>query len=253
MKYTLLEVVQRVLSDMDSDEVSSITDTTEALQVARHAESAYLDIATVANIPERYGLFELDASGDPAKPVLMYRPSTVDEILWVKYNKETATQTADDFQYVQYVDPTEFLNRMHSLNPTDSDIDTFDHTLNGSSITFFYQNNKAPDFYTSFDDYMLVFDSFDSGVDTTLQKTKTMCYGTLTASFTMSDSFTPAFDDDYHHLWINETRALAFAITKQTPNQKAERSARRGWIKTIRSKQDVGNSTQVSYPYYGRR
>ena len=34
MRYNLLEMVQRVLAAMDSDEVNSITDTAESVQVA---------------------------------------------------------------------------------------------------------------------------------------------------------------------------------------------------------------------------
>ncbi len=35
-KMTLLEIVQDIMSDMDSDEVSSINDSVESLQVAQH-------------------------------------------------------------------------------------------------------------------------------------------------------------------------------------------------------------------------
>ena len=42
MKFTLLEMVQEILSDMDSDEVDSIEDTVEAEQVATIVRSTYL-------------------------------------------------------------------------------------------------------------------------------------------------------------------------------------------------------------------
>ena len=44
MKLTLLEMVQDILSSMDSDEVNSITDSTEALQVARIIRDSYIEI-----------------------------------------------------------------------------------------------------------------------------------------------------------------------------------------------------------------
>ncbi len=44
MKYTLLEIVQEILSDMDSDEVNSIDDTTESEQVATIVKSTYLSM-----------------------------------------------------------------------------------------------------------------------------------------------------------------------------------------------------------------
>ena len=38
MKTTLLQIVQSILSDMDSEEVNSISDTTEAQQIASVVE-----------------------------------------------------------------------------------------------------------------------------------------------------------------------------------------------------------------------
>jgi hypothetical protein len=40
-KMTLLEIVQDVLNDMDSDEVNSISDTVEATQIANICRSVY--------------------------------------------------------------------------------------------------------------------------------------------------------------------------------------------------------------------
>ena len=49
MKYTLLEIVQEILSDMDSDEVNSIDDTVESQQVASIVRSAYMAIMSNRN------------------------------------------------------------------------------------------------------------------------------------------------------------------------------------------------------------
>ena len=44
-------MVQDVMSSMDSDEVNSITDTTESLQVARIVRACYFDVVSV-KLPE---------------------------------------------------------------------------------------------------------------------------------------------------------------------------------------------------------
>ena len=49
MKYTLLAIVQEILSDMDSDEVNSIDDTVESQQVASIVRSAYMAIMSNRN------------------------------------------------------------------------------------------------------------------------------------------------------------------------------------------------------------
>ena len=86
MKYTLLELVQNILSSMDADEVNSITDTVEAQQVAKIVRTVYMDIMERANLPEHYGLVNLQASGTTLKPVLMTVPSSVQDIIWIKYD-----------------------------------------------------------------------------------------------------------------------------------------------------------------------
>ena len=44
MKSTLLQVVQSILSDMDSEDVNTISDTIEAQQVASVVEDTYFNI-----------------------------------------------------------------------------------------------------------------------------------------------------------------------------------------------------------------
>ena len=77
MRYTLLEMTQLILSAMDSDEVNSISDTTESLQVANMARSVFYDMCVDMNFPCYETLLQLEASGDSAKPVLMTMPSTL--------------------------------------------------------------------------------------------------------------------------------------------------------------------------------
>ena len=51
---TLLEIVQDILSDMDSDEVNSINDSVESLQVAQIVKTAYYNIVDGKDYPWLY-------------------------------------------------------------------------------------------------------------------------------------------------------------------------------------------------------
>lgn len=85
MKLTLLEMTQNILSAMSSDEVNSIGDTAESLQVANIIQTVYYNIAARANLPEHNGLVQLVGVNDPLRPVLMTVPSNVTRINWIQY------------------------------------------------------------------------------------------------------------------------------------------------------------------------
>src|SRR5882672_11876334 len=82
---TLLDMTQEILSAMSSDEVNSIGDTTESLQVATIIKRKYFDIVSRSALPEHDQLIQLTSSGDTALPVLMYVPVEVNNIKWIKY------------------------------------------------------------------------------------------------------------------------------------------------------------------------
>lgn len=238
MKYTLLELVQLIASSMDSDEVNSIGDSVESLQIANCIRTAYFDIVGRAKLPEHFSLITLDA-GTTTKPVLMTLPSTISEIVWLKYNKILAV---GDPLLMDLVDPlplSEFLHRMHMLDEDESNVDTFTHTVGTDTFTVLYQNDKQPTYYTTFDDGSVLFDSFDSDIEANLQKSNTLCYGKLVIPFSLSDTFTPDLDEAQFALLLNESKSLAWAELKQADHGIAERNSRRGWTHLQKSKNAI--------------
>ena len=59
MRYSLIELVQRILESMDSDEVDSISDTVESLAVANSGKECYFDIISNLDLPEKVDIFQL--------------------------------------------------------------------------------------------------------------------------------------------------------------------------------------------------
>lgn len=254
MKYTLLDLTQAVLSSMDSDEVNSIGDTVESLQVATVIRSAYFDIITRANLPEHYSLVNLDPSLDETKPVVMYIPSTVAEVIWLKYNAATTTDTELLMRPVRFVELQEFLAQSYQLLSSDANVATVTLTLKGNHVPFLYKNDRAPTCYTSFDDNTLIFDAYDAAVDTTLQSSKTLAYARLTIPWTMADTFMPPLDDAQFALLLNEAKSLAWAELKQTAHVKAEKNSQRGWSTLQKNKHETEQTSFFDrLPNYGRR
>lgn len=243
MRYTLLDLTQNILSSMDSDEVNSINDTVESKQVVAIIKTVYNDIISRGGLTSTKALFNLTASGDNTKPVLMIKPEGITSIDWVRYNKVILTDPDPAWSDVTYLPPQDFIQYISALSPSASDVESFNHTVNGFTFTFHYQNNGGPRYYTSFDDNTVIFDSYDAEVDTTLQTIKTLCYGTRNLTFVEADSFVAELQPDQFSLLLNEAKSLAWTELKQTPHLKAETTARKNWSHLARSRRNVPNAS----------
>lgn len=254
MKFTLLEMVQEILSSMDSDEVNSISDTVESNQVALLLRSVYYDLAIDLGLPEHEGLFELDASGDSAQPTLMTIPTNVGVVRSVKYNNIDTGETRANYVDVLFKPFEDFLVDQASLRELTTGVGQMTFTSNGENFEVMYQTDKQPQFFTTYDDSTFLFDSYDSSIDTTLQKSKTMCMGVVYPTFTIADSFVPDLDITQFSLLKNRAKVRAFAELKQALNQEAAGEARLQKIRIQKRKWTAPRDPPIySLPRYGRR
>jgi hypothetical protein len=257
-QWTLLEITEEVLASMGSDEITSISDTVEASDVSKIVRACYFNIVDTLALPKSHRPFNLEASGDNNKPVLMTKPAEVKNIHWLKYDTQLlADAGVPQFTELRYQPFGDFLFEMHQLRSDDDDVESFTHTFTGGdTITFYYRNDTPPSKYTSFDDNILIFDSYDDEVDTTtLQADKSLGFGEYSFTFTMSDGFTPPLTDQQHTLLVNEAKAWAWAELKQMPHQKAEREIIRGRIKQKAAGQSIPKYQNPldALPHFGRK
>lgn len=255
---TLLDITQEVLSAISGDEVNTIGETTESLQVATIVKRKTLDIWARSHTPEREQLIQLTASGDPAFPVLMYIPDEVDNIQWIKYfnNKTAGTTVVPGYQYVTILPIQQFIDHVNGFNPTDATVDSFifANTINyPGNFTFYYKDNRQPTYCTIITNRYVIFDSFDTALDSTLQSSKTMCLGQVEPLFLMEDTFVPQLNDNQRSLLLNEAKALAFLELKQIQHPKAEQEIQRQWSALQNNKNMKQKSMFAALPNYGRR
>lgn len=276
MKLTLLSMTQSILSALSSDEVNSISDTTESLQVAEIVKQAFTNISARAGILEQSQFFQLDPSLDPTKPVIMYKPEHINKVEWIKYyDTHVTVDTNDDFQhdlnvdiisqggsssatpqwkYVTILPIQQFLDYVNNYNPNDNTVSTYVFETTGGTFNLQYKNNVTPRFCTILQNYYILFDSYDNTVDNTLQNSKTQCFGQGTVEWRMEDTFIPNLDENQFSLLLNEAKSLAFLELKQMSHPKAEQEAKRQWGTIQRTKSLADSPTSFQQlPDFGRR
>lgn len=249
MKYTLLEMVQEILSDMDSDEVNSIDDTVESQQVASIVRSAYMAIMSNRNWSHLRKLVNLVNSTTPAQPTHMYLESPIKEMVYVNYNCVKPDQPGRRiYQTMKWLEPDAFLRRQNALN---SDLANVDVIQDPTGIELLIRNDKNPEYFTSFDDNVLVFDSYLSSIENTVQSSKVQACAYVMPTWTHLDDAVPDLPDEAFTLLIEEAKSRAMLRLKQVADQKSEQEARRQnqWLSRKQWRVNGG----VKYPDYGRR
>lgn len=224
MKYTLLEIVQEILSDLDSDEVNSIDDTVEAQQVSSIVRSTYLAMMSNRNWPHLKQSIQITSSGNPALPTHMKLQENIKELCFLNYNSVRSGQTKKDYRRMRWLEPEEFLRRANRLN---SDNDNIDVIQDVTGVEILIRNDIPPTVYTSFDDEYLVFDAYDSGVDSTLQESKVQAQAYVMPTWSSVDEFIPDLPEEAFIALVEESKSKASFRINQFLDEKAEQEAGR--------------------------
>lgn len=220
---TLLKMVQDIAREMSSFVPNSISDTKEAYDIAALIQETYNDLVAMGRIPKAETQFRLVASGDNDLPCKMTIPGGVSNLYNVYYNKKTSVSDPDAFREVHFRTPREFMKTLEGRDSTDTNVTV----MSDADVSFNIYTNKHPSIYTTLNHEDVYFDAHYSSLDTTLQASKTRCYGEELATFTINDTFTPSINLDTARLLKAEAKSRCFSIIKQAPNQKIEVEANR--------------------------
>lgn len=257
MKRTLLEMTSSILVSLDGDEVTTITDTAESVQIADIIRQNFYELVSNTDLPEHQTFFELTETSS-SSPTIMTKPTDVIELFWVKYDIAD-TGDPDEYTEIRFVPRDQFFTTMDGLNTDDTDVSSFNYTIGSDIFPFKYRNDLAPTTYTTFDDATIVFNNVDTNVESYLRKTKTWCAGLKESSWTHSDSFVPALDHRLSNLLFQKSKAQAFVELKQMENAQTERKIRRAETKMLKDKHEVDSEGVWYYnnprqlPNYGRK
>ena len=252
MKLTLLEIVQNILSDMDSDNVNSIDDTVESQQVALIVKDCFMNLTSNRNWHDQQTLFQLKSLADVTRPNYMAAPEGLKELITFRYNckkrKGQEEQLRDEWREVKYMEPDKFLRYTSHRNSTDEHVVTI-QDFSGSYLLI--RNDKHPTFWTTFDDEYIVCDSWDGELDDTLHADKTQCMGYIFKKFEMDNDYYPDIPEEAYPALVQAAKSQAFLVLKQMENPKAEAEAQRqqSWL----ARKNWKLHGVIKYPDYGRR
>lgn len=248
MKPTLLDIVTDILNDMDGDFVSSINDTDEASQVAQIVKSTYRALMSNRNWPHTTRVINITPYSNSELPTHARLEDDVKELISVYYDVRRNDNPQLNYRQVRYLDPDDFLRHVNQRNSIDPNSTV---VLDPSGVKLIISTNKAPEYYTSFDDTTMVFDSYDALVDSTIQANKTQIRAYTIPAFELVDDFVPDLPLEAFTLLMEEAKSKAMFHLKQTQDIKAEQESgkQNRWM----SRKAWKTHEKDIYPYnYGR-
>lgn len=247
-KLSLLDMVQEILSDLNSDNVNSISDTVEAEQVARIIRATYRNLYNDRMWPHTGSLLKLSSMADGSRPTHMKLLDDVEEILWVKYDMREAVSDPIRFRDVSYMEPSEFLSMVMARDASRPEAEVV-IDIHGTPLIIY--NNAHPAYWTTFDDEHIVFDSYLKTMDSVLSESKTQVYGYREPVFELKNEFVPDIPVKLFPYFLSEAKSVASLKIKEVFSQKDEQASTRQKAWLARRKRHAANG--VKYPNYGRK
>ena len=247
-KFSLLDMVQDILNDIDSDEVNSIDDTVEALQVAQIVKSTYFAMMSNRNWAHLRQSIQLTPTTNLAQPTHMYVKEDIKELDFINYDSRDEAGTRAKWVRMEWREPEEFLKVVNSYNELNDNVDVVNDD-SGLDITI--MNDRHPTLYTSFDDKTLVFNAYDSVRESNLQSTYVQAMAYVMPKWIPADDFIPDLPDEAFIALIEEAKSRASLKLRQVADQKAEQESNRQqrWLSRKNRRIEGG----IRYPDYGRR
>ena len=211
MKQNLLEMVQRILQAVDGQMVDSIEDTREAMQVAQCIKETYEHLLYTRDIKARSNLVQLHSVSDVNRPTTLVFNDNVAQIDTLKYYDKEHERYVD----LTWMDPTVFLERCLDRNPKK------DNVMNvvepNSGVRYNVYTDRAPVYYTSFNDNEIICDGWNKADTDTLVEEYTVAYGLVMPEFRLEDTFTPDLAPQHFNLLLNTARVqAAYELNRET-------------------------------------
>ena len=212
MSMNLQEMTERVAEFVNADKVDSINDTDESYKIATIIKETYEEMVLSKEIQTALELFKLQsASSETAKTCLLI-PEEALTLDIVKYtNKDGKIYSP------QYMEPMEFIDWTLWLDTTLPVVETV--TDKESGAVYNIRTDKDPSYYTIISGKYLIFDSYNSDFENTLQGRHCICYGHTLPAFEMKDEFVPDLQEQQFPILLSRAKTAADMELRGNLNQ----------------------------------
>jgi hypothetical protein len=230
-KLTIIQVVQKTLEALNLDEVNSLSDSPDAVQVAQIAQDSAYELLNQSEWPFTIRLEQLESIADADRPNYLRIPDEVTRIDYVRYdrtdpvNQDAAGTDLVEIPTIEWLPPESFLEMTLLRNTQIAEISTITD-FNGGRYHIY--TDRGPSYWTSFDDEYVVFDAYDSDIESTLQGNKSQAHVKWIEDIVISDDFQLDAPAHFFSTWLADVKSTAFIYMKQEASPKDEQRTRRG-------------------------
>ena len=153
MKSALLELTQDVMNAIDGDEINSISDTVESLQVSNDIKNVYYDLIGRKDWQFLRKLKPFVSISDLDKPTHLKIPDNTSKMEFLLYNKRKEVGGRNFYTELNFKYPDEFLL---SVNQRDNTLSNYQLVTDFDGAILTVRNDEHPTYFTSFEDKYII-------------------------------------------------------------------------------------------------
>lgn len=254
-RYTMLEMVQEVGRALASDEITTMDESVEAVDITNIAAAALENMSTRREWYWRQHKVRQMLPGTGGQKTSMVLPDDVDAIEKVQYRSDIFGSNQATFSTLEFIELEKFLELVRSRDLAAPNVETL--PLGDDAVPIYVYNDRPPKYFTQFDEGVIVCDAYDIAVDPSgLSSSRSMLVATVnidTSTARTTPGWIAPIPTRFFPLWLALATASASLKLRQMQDADAEREARRLLIDLTEFNEQVKQDRPNKEVNYGRR
>ena len=244
----IIDTVNSVLSDMGRDQVNDLGQTPDAKRVESILEDTYYQMCSRKMWPSKRRLTQLDSLGDVTRATCLKIPRGCGRVTHIHYNISSLQHP--EWRELIYLLPEKMSARLLG-NPSDQP-DIYDE-MRLDEVSYRVGRVSAPTYWSSFDDEIIVTDSYNYLVEDTVQGTKTAAWSTYTPDWPTSKHGKVEIPERFYPTFTALAKATCFEKIKGQPSQSDLYWGKAGYARLLQEERINGKNKSGLRKFYGRR